>query len=126
MMNDDDADEIDINDEYYDYDEIDNHLFFALTVDLSQVRVSLQVQSQVPAQILQICKSGKLNLEKISWTLWKSCFEWISLIIDCVISESLKTWSWPIWEDGCGQRRMGSIKLGGEKENKSQKSQLFD
>ena len=61
MMND-DADEIDINDDYYDDDEIDNHLFFALTVDLSQVRVSLQVQSQVPAQILQICKSGKLSL----------------------------------------------------------------
>ena len=61
MMND-DADEIDINEDYYDYDEIDNHLFFALTVDLSQVRVSLQVQSQVPAQILQICKSGKLSL----------------------------------------------------------------
>ena len=61
MMND-DADEIDINGDYYDYDEIGNHLFFALTVDLSQVRVSLQVQSQVPAQILQICKSGKLSL----------------------------------------------------------------
>ena len=61
MMND-DADEIDINEDYYDYDEIDNHLFFALTVDLSQVRVSLQVQSQVPAQILQICKSGILSL----------------------------------------------------------------
>ena len=63
MMNDDaeDADEIDINDDYYDDDEIDNHLFFALTVDLSQVRVSLQVQSQVPAQILQICKSGKFS-----------------------------------------------------------------
>ena len=61
MMND-DADEIDINDDYYDDDEIDNHLFFALTVDLSQVRVSLQVQSQVPAQILQICKSGILSL----------------------------------------------------------------
>ena len=61
MMND-DADEIDTNDDYYDDDEIDNHLFFALTVDLSQVRVSLQVQSQVPAQILQICKSGKFSL----------------------------------------------------------------
>ena len=34
MMND-DADEIDINGDYYDYDEIGNHLFFALTVDLS-------------------------------------------------------------------------------------------